>query len=104
MIGDTRVLRRKGDQSLARELAVERFKFGRSIPGCSQAGRRKSWLGEFSAGSATAPTVLDRFEAEAPVTAFELIRWIVRAARPARPFLDVPRSCGGARHGDRAKK
>ena len=44
------------------------------------------WLGEVH------PHVLDAFDCEAPVVAFELsLAVLVRSARSERPFVDVPR-------------
>lgn len=80
---------------LARELALPRFKVRAAEMAWLQPGRAAEvmaggavvgWLGEVH------PLVLGRFEADAPVTAFELdLAALVRAARPARPFVDVPR-------------
>lgn len=82
-------------ESLARELALDRFKLRAAGMGWLQPGRSAEvlvggevvgWLGEVH------PVVLQRFEAEAPVVAFEVdLTRLVRAARDARPFVDVPR-------------
>lgn len=80
---------------LARELALPRFKVRATDKDWLQPGRSAEvlvggevvgWLGEVH------PLVLERFEADAPVIAFELdLRRLINAARPARPFIDVPR-------------
>ncbi len=80
---------------LAREFALDRFKVRAADLGWLQPGRAAEvliggdvvgWLGEVH------PAVLERFEAEAPVVAFEVdLSRLMRAARDARPFVDVPR-------------
>lgn len=85
-------------ESLAREFAFERFKVRAAEVAWLQPGRAAEvlvagevvgWLGEVH------PSVLARFEAEAPVTAFELdLGRLIRAARPARPFVEPPRYPG----------
>jgi len=80
---------------LAREMALQKFKVRAAELPWLQPGRAAEvliggdvvgWLGEVH------PTVLDRFEADAPVTAFELdADKLVRAAKAARPFVDPPR-------------
>jgi phenylalanyl-tRNA synthetase beta chain len=85
-------------ESLARELGLGRLKIRSSEmahlqPGRSAevlvAGHVVGWLGEIH------PAVLDAFEAEAPVTAFELdLAPLVRAAVDAKPYSDVPRFPG----------
>lgn len=82
-------------ETLARELALPRFKVRQADKDWLQPGRSAEvlvggevvgWLGEVH------PSVLARFEAEAPVVAFEVdLARIIRAARPARPYVDVPR-------------
>lgn len=82
-------------ENLVRELAVEKFKVRVSELPHLQPGRAAEvvfggevvgWLGEIH------PLVLGRFEATAPVVAFELdMARLVRAARDARPFVDPPR-------------
>lgn len=85
-------------ENLARELAFERFKVRAAEMAWLQPGRAAEvlvggevvgWLGEVH------PSVLERFEAEAPVTAFELdMGRLIRAAKPARPFVEPPRYPG----------
>ena len=80
---------------LARELGLKRFKVRAAELPCLQPGRSAEvlvggevvgWLGEVH------PLVLDAFEAEAPVTAFELaLAPLMRGAADAKPFTDVPR-------------
>lgn len=82
-------------EQLVRELAVDRFKVRPAEIAWLQPGRSAEvllggevlgWVGEVH------PLVLKRFEAEAPVVAFELdLQRLIRAARDARPFVDVPR-------------
>lgn len=82
-------------ETLTRELGVARFKVRPAELSFLQPGRAAEvliggevigWLGEVH------PLVLDTFEAQAPVTAFELeLAPLVRAARDAKPFTDVPR-------------
>jgi phenylalanyl-tRNA synthetase beta chain len=82
-------------ETLVRELAVERFKVRSAALGHLQPGRAAEivvggevigWLGEVH------PTVLDRFDASGPVVAFEIdVARLLRAARAARPFVEVPR-------------
>jgi phenylalanyl-tRNA synthetase beta chain len=53
------------------------------------AGQVVGWLGEVH------PAVLEAFDAEAPVTAFELdLAALVREAADAKPYTDVPRFPG----------
>jgi len=80
---------------LARELALQKFKVRAAELAWLQPGRAAEvliggdvigWLGEVH------PLVLNRFEADAPVTAFELdVDKLVRAAKAARPFVEPPR-------------
>jgi len=80
---------------LARELAIERFKVRAAAMPWLQPGRSAEvlvggdvvgWLGEVH------PRVLARFEADAPVSAFELdVAKLVRATRPARTFVEPAR-------------
>lgn len=82
-------------ETLARELALPRFKVRAAQMDWLQPGRSAEvlvggevvgWLGEVH------PRVLGRFEADAPVVAFEVdLARIIRAARPARPYVDVAR-------------
>lgn len=82
-------------ENLVRELAIERFKLRPADGGHLQPGRAAEvllggdvvgWLGEVH------PHVLDRFEADAPVVAFELdVARLVRASREVRPLVEVPR-------------
>ena len=85
-------------ENLVSELGLERFKLraaehphlqpGRSAD-VTIAGQRVGWLGEVH------PLVLDAFEVEAPVTAFELdLAPLIRNAKDAKPFSDVPRFPG----------
>jgi len=80
---------------LARELALQRFKVRSADLPWLQPGRSAEvlaggdvvgWLGEVH------PSVLERFEADAPVTVFEIdLDRVVRLAQPARPFVEPPR-------------
>ncbi len=82
-------------EMLVRQLGVARFKVRPAELPFLQPGRAAEvlvggevvgWLGEVH------PLVLDTFEAEAPVTAFELeLAPLIRAARDAKAFTDVPR-------------
>jgi len=82
-------------EALVRQLGVARFKVRPVEVPFLQPGRAAEvlvggevigWLGEVH------PLVLDTFEAEAPVTAFELeLAPLIRAARDAKAFTDVPR-------------
>jgi phenylalanyl-tRNA synthetase beta chain len=82
-------------ESLARELAVDRFKVRAAEIVWLQPGRAAEvliggevvgWLGEVH------PAVLERFEASGAVVAFELdAARLIRAAKKARPFVDLPR-------------
>ncbi len=82
-------------EALVRELGAKRFKVRAAELPFLQPGRAAEvlvggevvgWLGEVH------PLVLDAFEAEAPVTAFELaLAPLMRAAVDAKPFTDVPR-------------
>jgi len=82
-------------ESLAREMALPRFKVRAADLAWLQPGRSAEvllggdvvgWLGEVH------PSVLERFEVDAPVTAFELdLDRLVRSARPSRPFAEPPR-------------
>lgn len=82
-------------ENLVRELAIERFKVRAAETPHLQPGRAAEvmvggevvgWLGEVH------PLVLERFEADAPVVAFELdLTRLTRAARDARPFSEPPR-------------
>lgn len=80
---------------LMRELAIERFKVRPSESPWLQPGRAADvmvggevigWLGEVH------PLSLSRFEAEAPVVAFEVdVTRLIRASKDARQFADVAR-------------
>ena len=80
---------------LSRELGLERFKVRAAELPFLQPGRAAEvliggevagWVGEVH------PLVLDTFEAEGPVTAFEIaLAPLVRGAKDAKPFSDVPR-------------
>jgi len=80
---------------LARELGLKRFKVRVAERPFLQPGRAAEvlvggevvgWLGEVH------PLVLDAFEADAPVTAFELaLAPLVRGTADAKPFSDLPR-------------
>lgn len=82
-------------ESLARELAVNRFKVRVSEAQWLQPGRGADvmvggevvgWVGEVH------PSVLREFEVDGTVAAFELdLKKLSAAARPSRPFVDVPR-------------
>jgi phenylalanyl-tRNA synthetase beta chain len=82
-------------ETLARELGLKRFKVRAAERPFLQPGRAAEilvggevigWLGEIH------PLVLDSFEADGPVTAFELaLAPLVRGAADAKPFTDVPR-------------
>jgi len=82
-------------ETLARELGIRRFKVRAAELPFLQPGRAAEvlvggevvgWLGEVH------PLVLDAFDAEAPVTAFELsLAPLMRAAVDTKPFTDVPR-------------
>ena len=82
-------------ETLARELGLKRFKMRATESPFLQPGRAAEvlvggevvgWLGEVH------PLVLAEFEADAPVTAFELaLPPLVRGAVDAKPFSDVPR-------------
>jgi phenylalanyl-tRNA synthetase beta chain len=82
-------------ENLVRELAIERFKMRAAEIPHLQPGRAADvlvhgevvgWLGEVH------PLVLERFEADAPVVAFELdLTRLLRAARDARTFAEPPR-------------
>ncbi len=82
-------------EALVRQLGVARFKVRPAELPFLQPGRAAEvlvggevigWLGEVH------PLVLETFEAEPPVTAFELeLAPLVRAARDAKAFTDVPR-------------
>jgi len=82
-------------ETLVRQLGVARFKVRPAELPFLQPGRAAEvlvggevvgWLGEVH------PLVLDTFEAQAPVTAFELeLAPLIRAARDAKAFVDVPR-------------
>lgn len=82
-------------ETIVREFAIDRFKVRVSEASWLQPGRRADvmvggevvgWLGEVH------PAVLQRFEVDAPVAAFELdLARLLRASRPARPFVDLPR-------------
>ncbi len=85
-------------ESLARELAFDRFKVRAAERAWLQPGRAAEvlvggeavgWLGEIH------PSVLGRFDADGPVTAFELdLARLIRATRPARPFVEPARFPG----------
>ena len=84
-------------ESLARELALPKVRF-RAIPADEathlQPGRAAEmlsggsvigWVGEIH------PLAARAYEAQAPIVAFELdLAALVKAARPARPYVDVP--------------
>ena len=82
-------------ETLARDLGLKRFKVRAAELPFLQPGRAAQvllggevvgWLGEVH------PLVLSAFEADAPVTAFELsLPSLVRGAVDAKPFSDVPR-------------
>jgi phenylalanyl-tRNA synthetase beta chain len=82
-------------EGLVRELGLARFKLRAAELPHLQPGRSAEvmlggevvgWLGEVH------PLVLGAFEAEAPVTAFEIaLAPLVRGAKDAKPFSDVPR-------------
>ncbi len=82
-------------ENIMREFAVPKFKVRPAAPAHLQPGRAAEvlaggevigWLGEVH------PVVLERFEATGPVVAFELdVARLIRAAREARPFCEVPR-------------
>ncbi len=85
-------------EALARDLGVQRVKFRAAElpylqPGRSAevllGGQVAGWIGEVH------PAVLEAFEADAPVTAFELdLPALVREALDAKPYADVPRFPG----------
>lgn len=85
-------------EALAREFGLNRFKIRAAETPFLQPGRAAEvlvngevvgWLGEVH------PLVLGAFEADGPVTAFELaLSPLVRAAVDAKPFSDVPRFPG----------
>ncbi|WP_080802495.1 phenylalanine--tRNA ligase subunit beta [Arabiibacter massiliensis] len=84
-------------ENLARELALPKLRFkalsadeaphlqpGRAAAVLS-GGTELGWLGELH------PLAVEAFDAQAPVVAFELdVEALVRAARPAREYVDVP--------------
>ena len=84
-------------ESLARELALPKLRFkalsadeaphlqpGRAAVVLS-GGTELGWVGELH------PLAVDAYQAEAPVVAFELdVDALVKAARPARDYVDVP--------------
>ncbi len=82
-------------ENLFRELAIPKLRVRACDAGHLQPGRAAEvlaggevlgWLGEVH------PAVLERFEAHAPVVAFELdVRALVRLAADARPFVEPPR-------------
>jgi phenylalanyl-tRNA synthetase beta chain len=82
-------------ETLARDLGLKRFKMRAAELTFLQPGRAAEvllggevigWLGEVH------PLVLAAFEADAPVTAFELaLPSLVRGAVDSKPFSDVPR-------------
>ncbi len=82
-------------ETLARELGLKRFKVRATELPFLQPGRAAEvlvggevvgWLGEVH------PLVLDSFEADGPVVAFELaLAPLTRGAADAKPFADVPR-------------
>lgn len=82
-------------ENLVRELSIQRFKVREAELPHLQPGRAAQivfggevvgWVGELH------PVVLDRFDAQAPVVAFELdAARVLRSARDARPFVDPPR-------------
>ncbi len=84
-------------ENLARELALPKLRFKALAadeaphlqPGRAAAvlsgGVELGWVGELH------PLAVDAFDADAPVVAFELdVEALVRAARPARDYVDVP--------------
>lgn len=84
-------------ESLARELALPKLRFKALAadeaphlqPGRAAAvlsgGTELGWVGELH------PLAVDAFDAQAPVVAFELdVDALVKAARPARDYVDVP--------------
>ena len=85
-------------ENLVAALGVERFKIRAAELPHLQPGRAAEvllggevvgWLGEVH------PLVLEAFEAAGPVTAFELaLTPLVRGAKDAKPFSDVPRFPG----------
>lgn len=85
-------------ESLAREMALDRFKVRAVELDWLQPGRAAEiivsgevvgWLGEVH------PTVLARFEADAPVVAFEMdLDKLIRSAKPARKFVEPARFPG----------
>ncbi len=85
-------------ESLARDLGVSRLKVRAADIGHLQPGRSAEvlvggqvvgWLGEVH------PAVLDAFETQAPVTAFQLdFAALAREAADAKPYSDVPRFPG----------
>jgi phenylalanyl-tRNA synthetase beta chain len=82
-------------ENLVREIGGDRFKARAAERPFLQPGRSAEvllgsdvvgWLGEVH------PSVADAFEAEAPITAFELdLTMLVRAAKDVKPFADVPK-------------
>ena len=85
-------------EALVADLGIDRFRVraaelpqlqpGRSAE-CLVGGEVVGWIGEVH------PSVLDRFEACAPVVAFELdLAAFTRAARDVKPCKDVPRHPG----------
>lgn len=82
-------------ENLVRELAIDKFRVRPSEASHLQPGRAADvllggevvgWLGEVH------PLVLERYEATAPVVAFEIdLARLVRASRDARPFSEPPR-------------
>ena len=84
-------------ENIARELALPKVRFkaltaeeaphlqpGRAAEIMAD-GASLGWIGEIH------PLVVEAFGATAPVVAFELdVSGLVRAARPARPYVDVP--------------
>lgn len=82
-------------EALVHELGIARFKMRAAELPFLQPGRAAEvlvggevvgWIGEVH------PLVLETFQAEAPVTAFEVaLAPLVRAAKDAKPFSDVPR-------------
>jgi phenylalanyl-tRNA synthetase beta chain len=85
-------------ESLVRDLGLSRTQVRSAEMGHLQPGRAAEvlvagqvvgWLGEVH------PAVLEAFDAEAPVTAFELdLAALVREAADAKPYTDVPRFPG----------
>ncbi len=85
-------------ENLASALGLDRFKVRAAEHPHLQPGRAADvlvggevvgWLGEVH------PLVLDAYEAEAPVTAFELaLAPLVRGAKDVKPYADVPRFPG----------